>query len=83
VLAQVRKRLATHPAAFPGACADLLGNRRRHPDPARHRRRSRLTGSLHLSKNTKSKASHPHAARLLEADTNPDAPMKKQTMTRD
>jgi hypothetical protein len=48
VLAQVRKRLAPT-RRLPGACADLLGNRRRHSHLARHRRRSRLTGALHLS----------------------------------
>jgi hypothetical protein len=82
VLAQVRTRLATHPAAFPELVLTSSETGDGIPDPARHRRRSRLTGPSSFP-NTHSTALHTRAPLAYCSDTNPDAPMKKQTMTRD
>jgi G3E family GTPase len=81
VLAQVRKRLAPIPPPSPSLCSP-----RRKPATAshiaRHHRRPRLIGALHLSQ-IRNPTLHTRTPLAYWKRTNPDASMKKQTMTRD
>jgi hypothetical protein len=75
---------ARHPSRrLPRACAHLVGEGRRHRDPARDDRRSRLITALHLSPNTQGGRFTRAPGSPIGSEPDPDAPMKKQTMTRD